>query len=274
MLVNSDDILYMAKSRLFGIGQFYATDPAMAEKILLTAQSCNMPVVIACDPAKLDGCSLEEVTAAIKDIADSVYIPVVMHFEERVPSDDIFKALDLGYTSVMADYSGLSYEENVEKTRAMAKEARMAGANLEAQIGIVPEASDTDFENIIKFYTDLEEAKRFSKESDADLISISVGNAYGKYPFTPLLDINLIVSLHENIKTPLSLHGTSGLHPFDVLHAVGNGVSKICCYTDIIEGNPVDDPGKSDLPFPDIDRTDADPVSIAIADRIILYQNR
>ena len=227
MLINSTDILYMARSGLFGIGQFYATDPAMAEKIITTAAACNMPVVTACDPSKLNGCSLEDVTCAIKDVADSVYIPVVMHFEERKPTDLIYKALDLGFTSVTANYSDLSYEENVEKTRVAVKEARQAGADLEAAIGVVPDASETDFENIVKFYTDADEAGRFSKDSDADLIAISVGNAYGKYPFTPLLDINLIVSIAGNVKIPLSLKGTSGLHPFDILHAVGNGVSKI-----------------------------------------------
>ena len=270
MLVNSNDILYMSKNGLFGIGEFYASDAASARTIINTALRCNMPVIIGMSEDDVSGGDADKII----ELASASFIPVVVQFE----SDSLrecLNALEKGFTSVMLDSSGLPFEENIESIRILARAAHEQKASCEGQCSPIPRAEDTDPSTIMKYYTDLETAQRFVSETDVDVLSVCAGNAPGNYPYRPFLNVNKIIELSQGLSLPLSMHGTSGLHPFDLLHAVGNGICQLSCRNDIKDPRPITDPGQTDNEYiHNVLDGITDPVEMAIASRIVLYQNR
>ena len=82
-------------------------------------------------------------------------------------------------------------------------------------------------------YTDPMEAKIFAEATEVDALAVAIGTAHGAYKSTPKLDFDRLAEIASIVKTPLVLHGGSGLSDEDFRHAIANGISKVNIFTDI-----------------------------------------
>ena len=135
-------------------------------------------------------------------------------------------ALDLGFTSVMFDGSKYPLDENIARTKEVVKLAKSYGADVEAEIGRVGGA-EGDYKSVDVLVTSVEEAKRFAEESGIDAMAVAIGTAHGNYKSTPHLRIDRLKEIHEAVKTPLVLHGGTGLTEQDFKNCLANGIQKI-----------------------------------------------
>jgi fructose/tagatose bisphosphate aldolase len=159
----------------------------------------------------------------------------------------IQRALKAGYQSVMVDASRLDFAGNVEATKEAALLAHEAGVPCESELGAVmghESGPMMPYEEIFatkKGFTDVEEARRFAKESGCDWLSVAVGSIHGavaestrnqKKP-QARLDIEQIKRLHEATNLPLVLHGGSGILKSYIMDGVRAGIAKINVGTEI-----------------------------------------
>ena len=139
------------------------------------------------------------------------------------------RALDIGFSAVMYDGSSLSYEENVRMTKEVVALAKAAGADVEAEIGIVTghEGREFGLKEVSEAYTDPDLAARYVKDTGIDALAASVGTVHGFYTTKPNLDFERIVKIRELTGIPLVMHGGSGISVEDTQQAIRCGIRKI-----------------------------------------------
>lgn len=178
------------------------------------------------------------------------HVPVIDEDGLRVDYLPIIKqAIKTGYQSVMVDGSRLSLDENIAATAAVSALAHSSGVAVEAELGAVAghegDGIGMTYEELFsskKGFTDVDEARKFAKESGCDWLSVAVGSVHGaiaestrnqKKP-EARLDLDHLAALYEATgHMPLVLHGGSGIKQHDVLQAIVNGVKKINVGTEI-----------------------------------------
>ena len=176
------------------------------------------------------------------------HVPVIDEDNQRVDYLPIIReAIDLGYDSVMVDGSRLDLEENIEATRQVVDLAHAAGIPCEAELGAVlgHEAGplppyDELFESGMGF-TDVEEARRFVRETGCDWLSVAIGSVHGaisgamkdRKKVEARLDLEHLERLRQATNIPLVLHGGSGVKREHVLAAIKRGITKVNIGTEI-----------------------------------------
>lgn len=153
----------------------------------------------------------------------------------------ISEAIDLGYNSVMIDGSRLSLVENIKKTREIALLAHQAGVPVEAELGAVlghesgPLPPYEELFSSGKGFTSAEEASTFIGETEADWLSVAIGNIHGaiseaarvvKKP-TARLNIDHLKKINESVRVPLVLHGGTGIAKEYLMKSFKEGIAKI-----------------------------------------------
>ena len=192
------------------------------------------------------------------------HTPVIDEDMKRVDYLPIIRrALKAGYQSVMVDASRLDFAGNVEATKQVAELAHEAGVPCESELGAVmghESGPMMPYEEIFatkKGFTDVEEARKFARESGCDWLSVAVGSIHGavaestRHQKKPQarLDVEHIRHLREATGLPLVLHGGSGIRKEYIMDGIRAGIAKINVGTEIrqayeqaIAQNPEDIP--------------------------------
>ena len=153
-------------------------------------------------------------------------MPTAVHLDHGGTMETIRLALELGFTSVMFDGSKYPLEENIARTREVVKLAKGYGADVEAEIGRVGGA-EGDYKSVDVLVTSVEEAKRFAEETSVDALAVAIGTAHGNYKEQPVLRIDRLKEIAAAVKTPLVLHGGTGLTDEDFKECIASGIQKI-----------------------------------------------
>lgn len=116
-LVNLNDVLLDAKKRSYAVGAFNFTDISTARGIVSAAEKLNAPVVLQFAQSHLPYMSLEEVGINAIQLAKKATVPVVVHLDHGEDVATAMKALKMGFSSVMLDFSLKPFKENVKATK-------------------------------------------------------------------------------------------------------------------------------------------------------------
>lgn len=241
MLANLNDVLLPAAKNKYAVGLFNAVNMEMARGIIAAAEELRSPVIVGTAQILLPYGPLNMVADMLIPLAKAASVPVVVHFDHGLDKEMCEKALDLGFTSIMYDCSSDSYESNISKVREITDRAHRLGATVEAELGHVGNASESDAAGnqehgsslVQDFYTCPEQARDYVCRTGADALAVAVGTAHGTYKAKPCLDFERIEKIRELTRIPLVLHGGSGLSDEDFRRAIECGISKINIFTDI-----------------------------------------
>ena len=235
-LINLKDLLDHAKQNKYAVGAFNVTNFDFIDSILNAAVSENSPIIIQVAEVHFRYLDIEEAAPAIKGAARKVNIPVCINLDHGKSLKTVMRAIRAGFTSVMFDGSEYPLEENMERTREIVKIAHSVGVSVEGEIGNVGgeavgiKAAIASSPNE-KFFTDIDEAEMFARESGLDALAIAIGNVHGVYKGEPLLDFDRLQKIRDAVGLPLVLHGGSGISDYDFKKAVSQGICKINFYT-------------------------------------------
>ena len=226
-----------ARKRKYAIGGFciwaYAYGMAIAE----VAQKLNLPMLFIIGDAeyKFFG-GLENAVAATRTIANNVDVPVILHADHFRDYDNICRAIDAGFKSVMIDASSYGLEENIERTAKVVEFAHKAGVSVEGELGrIAGSEQKISLSEEEAMQTDPDEASYFVKATGVDSLALSIGTAHGEYHFPPRINIPRLQEISEKVSIPLVMHGGSGTPEDKVSEAVNLGITKLNLATDLVK---------------------------------------
>ncbi len=236
MLVNLKEILEIAEKNNSAIGMFNATGLDSLQAVISAAEELNQPVIIAHAEVHNVYNDISLVGPAMVAAAREAKVPVCVHLDHGVSLDMIYKALRLGFTSVMIDASALPYEENLALTKNVTEIAHAMGVSVEAELGrlVTGEAGSEETHTDMKaedFYTDPEEAKAFCEATGVDALAIAFGTAHGFYTAEPKLDFDVVKNVKAACGLPLVMHGGSGVSEEGFRTAIAGGIRKINYYS-------------------------------------------
>ncbi len=236
MLVNLKEILEIANAQKNAVGMFNATGFDSLQAVVGAAEELNQPVIIAHAEVHNVYNDISMVGPAMVAVAKSAKVPVCVHLDHGTSLDMVYKALRLGFTSVMMDASALPYQENLSLTKQITDIAHSMGVSVEAELGrlVTGEAGSGESIKDAKpedFYTRPDEAESFCKATGIDALAIAFGTAHGFYKAQPKLDFDVVKNVAKATGLPLVMHGGSGVSDEGFKKAIENGIRKINYYS-------------------------------------------
>lgn len=235
MLINSKKALENAKAEKFAIPSANFIDNNSARVYVNTAEENNLPLILSYAQSHAEILSLEEAATFGKYLADKSNAPVILHLDHGQDKETVFKAIDLGFSSVMIDASNESFEENIRITKEIVDYAHKHDITVEAELGHVG-ANDTSeaAEITDSIYTEAKDVKEFVERTNVDSLAISIGTAHGLYKGEPKINFERLKEIDQLVDIPLVLHGGSSSGDENLNRCATNGISKINIYTDFI----------------------------------------
>lgn len=226
MLVNMRDLLADAEKGNYAVGSFSVANMEMVLGAVQAAEELNAPIILQIAEVRLKQSPLEIIGPLMVAAAKSAKVPVAVHFDHGKTLKKINQALEIGFTSVMFDGSHLPLDENIAMTTRVIESAKKYDAAVEAEIGCVGGSEDGS-EDIAINCTKPEDAVKFERETGVDALAVAIGNAHGNYKATPKLRFDILETVDKMTKTPLVLHGGTGISPDDFVRCSKTGIKKI-----------------------------------------------
>lgn len=236
MLERVSTILKMADECNTSVISFICADYNMAYSVVTTAEKTNTPVLVMLLPEHVEQNNTMNVSGfaqMVKELAASVKVPVGLHLDHSFDYESVIRAIKDGFPSVMIDGSEHSLDENIQLTKKVVETAHILGADVEAELGRVGLAQDSD-EDKSDYYTKAETAELFCQATKCDSLTIAIGNAHGVYVETPHLDIARLEEINAATDVPLVLHGGSGIPDDQLEVAFRKGINKFNVGTEFL----------------------------------------
>jgi ketose-bisphosphate aldolase len=134
----------------------------------------------------------------------------------------------------MVDASELPFEENLAMSLKVREIAEKYGVGMEAELGqIMGVEDDMVVDEADSVLTDPEDAKTFCDALDLSAFACAVGTAHGFYHGDPVVDFDRIERINALTKTPMALHGGTGLSDETFAKAIARGSAKINISTNL-----------------------------------------
>lgn len=203
------------------------------QAVLEAASNMQAPIIVSFGEGYLSHAPLDVIASIVRLLDNKIDLPVVLHLDHAKEHENISKALDCGFTSVMYDGSHLSLEMNINNTLQVVNLASSYGASVEGELGYLNPEDGSSTEIYKDLYTQVDEAEKFVNATGIDALAIAVGNAHGVYTDKPHLEFGRIADIANIVDIPLVLHGSSGIPDSDLQQAISLGVAKINVNTEV-----------------------------------------
>ena len=160
-------------------------------------------------------------------------VPVCINLDHGGSYEHCVAAIRAGMSSIMADRSQLSFEENVAQVAELVKIAHVSNVTVEAELGHVGQGMQYEVDRDAGM-TNPDEAKAFVEQTGVDCLAIAMGTAHGVYKGEPKLDFDVLANVRKQIpNTPLVLHGGSGTGDENLARSTREGIAKVNIFTDL-----------------------------------------
>lgn len=234
MLVTSRELLLDAQKNKYAVGAFNVENMEMVLAVLKAAEETKSPVIMQTTPGTLKYAGVDFYFANIKAAAERANVPVVCHLDHGNSFETAILAFHTGYTSIMIDGSKLPFEENIALTKSVVEVCHAGYVPVEAELGRVGgKEDDLDNTKTVNPFTDPQEAAEFVERTKCDSLAVAIGTAHGVYKGTPQINFDVLAKIHELVKIPLVLHGTSGVPDEQVIECIKMGTCKVNYATDL-----------------------------------------
>ena len=167
--------------------------------------------------------------AAVQDAEQTAGfdLPICVHLDHGDSFELCKSCIDGGFTSVMIDKSGESFEENIRITRQVVEYAHDHGVVVEAELGTLAGVEDeVKVKAEDSSYTRAEDVQEFVERTGCDSLAIAIGTSHGAYKFTaaqctrdengqlvpPPLRFDILEDVSRRLPGfPIVLHGSSSV---------------------------------------------------------------
>ena len=232
MLVGVEEILSEGRKRKIAIGSFNTPNLECLLAVLDAAETLDVPVIVAHAQCHEIVSPLDKIGRVMIALAKESKVQVCVHLDHGEDFDYCKRAIELGFTSVMIDYSAKSYRENIEGTCQVVHYAHGRGVGVEAELGRLPQREGGGSgENSEELYTNPELVEEYLEKTGVDALAIAFGTAHGIYKIKPKLNLEVITEVRKRTNIPLVMHGGSGISAEEYRKVIHRGIDKINYYT-------------------------------------------
>jgi fructose-bisphosphate aldolase class II len=235
MLMNMKELLSVANEQYFAVPAFNIGTGQILKAVIECCEAKKAPVILAIHPLELEFQGDNFIASCIAAASKS-RVPMAIHLDHGSKIEQIYRAINDGFTSVMIDASHMTYEENIAISKKVVEIAHPLNISVEAELGTIGTTGtggEYGADKII--YTDPDKAKEFVEKTGVDTLAIAIGTAHGIYPkgVKPELKLDLLKEIKSKVSAPLVLHGGSSNPDDEIAESVRRGINKINISSDI-----------------------------------------
>jgi len=240
-IVDAKEMLIKATEDNYAVGAFNITNLIQMEAVVDTAVRMKAPLIIQTSVTPSKFLNAKVLANIYKTMAESAPIPICLHLDHCTDVEYCKTCADAGYTNIMIDASKQDFKENIRQTREVSDYCHgISGISVEGELGTVSGVEDQ-----IKVaqdeaaLCDPEQTLEFVAKARIDIFAPAIGTAHGVYKTkNPKLDFDRMEKIFKlingkGVKTPLVVHGGTGLQPDVVKRLVSLGGSKFNVSTDL-----------------------------------------
>lgn len=240
-IVNAKEIMVKAAEGKYAVGAFNITNLIQMEAVIQAAVEKKAPVIIqtSVKPSKFLG--REVLVAIYRTLAEAAPIPICLHLDHCTDVEYCKLCADAGYTNIMIDASKQPFEENIRQTKAVVDYCHaIGGISVEGELGTVGGVED----QIVVAEDEAQLASptqsvEFVERTGLDIFAPAIGTAHGVYKTkNPKIDFDRLGAIHQmlngkGIRTPLVVHGGTGLPEDYIVKLLANGGAKFNVSTEL-----------------------------------------
>ena len=235
------DYLKRTVSEKWAIGHFNFSEDDALRAIVESASELKTPIFVGTSEGERKHIGLKQAVGLVKAFREEFSIPIFLNADHTKSFEGVVAAVDAGYDTILADFSALSFEENIKLTKQSVEYAKSKNPDIivEGELGYVRGESKIQKE-IIKIkaedLTKPEEAAQFVRVTGVDMLAPAVGNIHGIVTnSSESIDISRISDIKKAVGNDifLVLHGGSGMSESDFKNSIDNGISMVHINTEI-----------------------------------------
>lgn len=212
-LISGDIALQNALKNNFAVPAFNAYNLETISAIISAARLTHSPVIIAISESALKYMGNDMLMGMIAGAKITQNEQIVLHLDHGSSITSCMNAINLGFSSVMLDFSKRDLDENIEATHNIVQYAHARGVSVESELGVLSGIEDENTFSDESAYTNPETAKLFVNETQTDSLAIAIGTSHGAYKRKSKDDklrFDILEQIQNNIPNiPLVLHGAS-----------------------------------------------------------------
>jgi len=233
-LVNMKPLLRDAMDNGYAVAAFNLVDYGTTKGMVKAAEELNAPVICQTSAKTIQYYSHKEIVSWVRTVAEDSPVPVVLHLDHCKDLAMIEECAKSGWTSIMIDASEFPFEKNLELSLRVREIAEKYGVGMEAELGqIMGVEDDEHVAEEDSILTDPEDAKKFCDALDLSAFACAVGTAHGFYHGEPNVDFDRIAAINAATRTPMALHGGTGLSDETFAKAIARGSAKVNISTNL-----------------------------------------
>ena len=236
MYVTLREVLAEANALNMAVGAFNTHNLEMLPAIIRAAVAQKTPVIIQTSEGTASYVGHRNLVAVAKSMADEFGVDVVLHLDHAKNFDEIRKALDAGYSSVMYDGSSLPFKENILGTKRVVEYASKTNASVEGELGTVGGTEDgIAVAQADVHYTEPEQAVEFIEKTGIDALAVAIGTNHGPYKSKTNISFEQLEKIRDAVNGfPLVIHGGTGVKEEDVRRVIDLGIRKFNVGTELL----------------------------------------
>lgn len=234
MLASLKEVLSTAKKGVTAVGSFNTPNLECLLAVIDAAEKLNVPIIIAHVQCHEDVAPLDKIGRVMVELAKASKVKICVHLDHGEDFEYCKRAMDLGFTSVMIDYSTLPYEDNVKGTAETVAYAHARGVDVEAELGALPQREGGGESLAVRaedLYTKPKLVPDYLSTTGIDALAIAFGTAHGIYKSKPMLNMDIISEVRKLTDLPLVMHGGSGISRDEYREVIKRGITKINYYS-------------------------------------------
>ena len=236
MYVTLREVLAEANALNMAVGAFNTHNLEMLPAIIRAAVAQKTPVIIQTSEGTASYVGHRNLVAVANSMADEFGVDVVLHLDHAKNFDEIRKALDAGYSSVMYDGSSLPFQENILGTKRVVEYASKTNASVEGELGTVGGTEDgIAVAQADVHYTEPEQAVEFIEKTGIDALAVAIGTNHGQYKSKTNISFEQLEKIRDAVNGfPLVIHGGTGVKEEDVRRVIDLGIRKFNVGTELL----------------------------------------
>ena len=232
-IVTSTEMFKKAYDGGYAIGAFNVNNMEIIQGITEAAIAQRAPLILQVSKGARSYAKhvylMKLIEAAVADAEETAGfdLPICVHLDHGDSFELCKSCIDGGFSSVMIDKSGESFEENIRITRQVVEYAHDHGVVVEAELGTLAGVEDeVNVSAEDSSYTKPEDVQHFVEETGCDSLAIASGTSHGAYKFTaaqctrdangklvpPPLRFDILEEVAKRLPGfPIVLHGSSSV---------------------------------------------------------------
>jgi fructose-bisphosphate aldolase class II len=229
-LLNPTELIRAAFESHNAIGAYNVDSVDMATGVIRGAEIGSSPIILQVTVDTLNIWGWTQFSHNLEELANLSNISVGFHLDHCRSVEDIIKAVDYGFTSVMYDGSILPMKENIENTQRVLEYGHRHNVMVEAELGHVGRRGEPSAWTSV---TSMEEVSEFYSHAPVDCLAVAIGTQHGQQSAEDNIRYDRIQEIHNAVDVPLVLHGSSGVANNILQKLIPLGVSKVNIGTEL-----------------------------------------